>query len=287
MVRVVQPGILVFFAFVMWLGVAWGAQRGGFRGGGGFHGGGGARVGGGFHGGGLHGMHGAARISPGIRGGVRLSPSHPLHHGLGGFVRPSSPSPAFRFSAPGFQSHPFTPGLHTAPGVHSHVFAPGLHSHGFTPGLHFAPGFHGHGFAPGLHSHSFALGLHSHGLHFFFGSRFFGFGTPFFSLGAIPITTLSWLPFTDFSSSSLSSGEQRAQPSRPSSVAPSTARPGILSFKDGTTVEVVDYWLHGDQVYYLNAAGVQGSVPIDRLDLPATQQLNRERNLPFVLESRP
>ncbi len=52
-------------------------------------------------------------------------------------------------------------------------------------------------------------------------------------------------------------------------------------------MEVIDYWLQGDQIYYLNAEGVQGSAPIDRLDLPRTQQLNRERRLSFVLQSRP
>lgn len=61
----------------------------------------------------------------------------------------------------------------------------------------------------------------------------------------------------------------------------------LLAFMDHTILAVTDYWLEGDILYYQTSYGLQGSIPIDRLDLPLTQQLNQERNIPFVLESRP
>ncbi|MCZ6489185.1 MAG: hypothetical protein O7A06_01490 [Acidobacteria bacterium] len=61
----------------------------------------------------------------------------------------------------------------------------------------------------------------------------------------------------------------------------------LLAFMDHTILAVTDYWLEGDILYYQTSYGLQGSIPLDRLDLPLTQQLNQERNIPFVLESRP
>ncbi|MBI2816180.1 MAG: hypothetical protein HYX72_04490 [Acidobacteria bacterium] len=60
----------------------------------------------------------------------------------------------------------------------------------------------------------------------------------------------------------------------------------LLAFKDHTLVAVTDYWLKGDTLYYLRN-GIETGVPLDQLDLPLTQQLNFERRVPFVLESRP
>ncbi len=61
----------------------------------------------------------------------------------------------------------------------------------------------------------------------------------------------------------------------------------LLAFQDHTILAVTDYWLEDEILYYQTSYGLQGSIPLDRLDLPLTQQLNRERNIPFVLESRP
>lgn len=60
----------------------------------------------------------------------------------------------------------------------------------------------------------------------------------------------------------------------------------LLAFKDHTVLIVIDYWLEGDWLYYETAPGQRMSVPLDRLDQPLTQQLNHERNVPFVLEFR-
>jgi hypothetical protein len=61
----------------------------------------------------------------------------------------------------------------------------------------------------------------------------------------------------------------------------------LLAFKDHTIMAVTDYWLEGDAVCYDTSSGSRTCIPLDRLDLPLTQQLNRERNVRFVLEARP
>lgn len=61
----------------------------------------------------------------------------------------------------------------------------------------------------------------------------------------------------------------------------------LLAFKDSTVIAVVDYWLEGDQVCYEAGSSLRTCVPLDRLDFALTQQLNHERNVRFVLESRP
>ena len=60
----------------------------------------------------------------------------------------------------------------------------------------------------------------------------------------------------------------------------------LLAFKNNTLVVVTDYWLEGDLLFY-DKGGSSASVPLSDLDLPLTQKLNRERNVPFVLEARP
>ena len=80
-----------------------------------------------------------------------------------------------------------------------------------------------------------------------------------------------------------------AQPqSQQPTAAPPAARPlTVLVFKDHTALLVTDYWLEGDMLVYETSPGVRTPVPLERLDLPLTQQLNRERNVRFVLEARP
>jgi len=61
----------------------------------------------------------------------------------------------------------------------------------------------------------------------------------------------------------------------------------LLAFRDSTVLAVVDYWLQGEMLVYSTSLGVRTVVPLDRLDLALTQQLNFERNVPFILEARP
>ena len=61
----------------------------------------------------------------------------------------------------------------------------------------------------------------------------------------------------------------------------------LLVLKDHTLLLVTNYWLDGDSLTYYLGDGEEGSVQISQLDFSLTQQLNRERNVPFVLQSRP
>lgn len=71
-------------------------------------------------------------------------------------------------------------------------------------------------------------------------------------------------------------------------VPPQTPRPvTLLAFKDSTVIAVTDYWLEGNLLVYETTSGVRTSAPLDRLDFALTQQLNFERNVPFILAARP
>ncbi len=78
-----------------------------------------------------------------------------------------------------------------------------------------------------------------------------------------------------------------AQPSQQYAPQPPGRTVTLLAFKDATVIAVTDYWLQGDSLVYETSLGVRTVVPLDRLDLALTQQLNFERNVRFVLEARP
>jgi hypothetical protein len=84
-----------------------------------------------------------------------------------------------------------------------------------------------------------------------------------------------------------SGGYPQPSPEAPEAVQPQPEVNTILVFKDRTVVTVRDYWLEGDRLWYHTTDGVVASMFLDQLDLPFTQQLNRERGVRFVLESRP
>ena len=179
-------------------------------------------------------------------------------------------------------------------------------------------GFNGFGGVPGnpfpfRRRHGFPGG--------FFGSPFFGFGFSPFGFG-VPYYYFPFLGYNDFSYySGYAPSTPSAPPSAPYPEQPSyneiappaestlpegfTVQPEIvqqpqqvqgstpegkpvtlLAFKDHSIVAVTDYWLEGDTLYYETSYGAKTGIPLLQLDLPFTQQLNRERNLRFVLESR-
>ena len=71
-------------------------------------------------------------------------------------------------------------------------------------------------------------------------------------------------------------------------VPPQTPRPvTLLAFKDSTVIAATDYWLEGNLLVYETSQGVRTAAPLDRLDFALTQQLNFERNVPFILAARP
>jgi len=43
------------------------------------------------------------------------------------------------------------------------------------------------------------------------------------------------------------------------------------------------YWVEDGRLYYVTTYGGENSVPLDRIDIPKTVQLNADRNIPFVL----
>ena len=130
------------------------------------------------------------------------------------------------------------------------------------------------------------------------------FRRPFSGFGPIIYTVPYYIPvYTEIITSTPTSPPQPpyrgpyditppapAQPQQPQqpTAAPPAARPvTLLAFKDHTILIVTDYWLEGDMLVYETTPGVRTSVPLDRLDFALTQQLNRERNVRLVLETRP
>ncbi|HWP85461.1 MAG TPA: hypothetical protein VNN17_09745 [Terriglobia bacterium] len=107
-----------------------------------------------------------------------------------------------------------------------------------------------------------------------------------------------YIPYSVYQTEVVAGAAAGASGAAPNSAAPrSPDSPGssslpaerprtLLAFKDHTVLIVVDYWLEGDWLYYALEPGQRLSVPLDRLDQPLTQQLNRERGVAFVLEAR-
>lgn len=82
--------------------------------------------------------------------------------------------------------------------------------------------------------------------------------------------------------------ERREQPEvvRESALQAAT-RPTItrLQFRDsGTVAEVIAYWRQGDQLHYISSDYEKQVVPLESLDRPATEQLNKEGNIEFRIE---
>lgn len=60
----------------------------------------------------------------------------------------------------------------------------------------------------------------------------------------------------------------------------------LLVFKDRTIVLVKAYWLEGDTIWYETPEGSRSPISIAQLDLTLTQQLNKDRGIKFILESK-
>jgi len=57
----------------------------------------------------------------------------------------------------------------------------------------------------------------------------------------------------------------------------------LVALSDGTIRAVEDYWLKDDTLTYVTRDGKSSSVPLPKVDLAFTIQLNRERGLEFRL----
>jgi hypothetical protein len=61
----------------------------------------------------------------------------------------------------------------------------------------------------------------------------------------------------------------------------------LLALKDGTMYGVTDYWLDHGQLHYLASYGGENSVPLDRVDIDKTVELNSANGAGFNLRSAP
>lgn len=57
----------------------------------------------------------------------------------------------------------------------------------------------------------------------------------------------------------------------------------LIALDGGLVRAVRDYWLDSGVFYYVLRDGTEGSMPLSEVDLPLTEQLNRERGLIFRL----
>jgi len=61
----------------------------------------------------------------------------------------------------------------------------------------------------------------------------------------------------------------------------------LLQLKDGSMYGLTDYWLEDGKLHYFTSYGGENSLPIERIDLDRTVQLNWERGVEFVLRPKP
>ena len=196
--------------------------------------------------------------------GQRAQPPVATHPGVGNINRPGVPPT--RFPAP----------------------IPNINSPG---GLHIRGGFAGSAFrqpSSQLHRRAFHFRGRRSFSRTFVGSGTIIYGMPYAVPYVVYITppqpseppTPLAPPATEPSNVQL----EYQPPAQPATVQPAVKPLTLLAFKDHTILAVTDYWLEGDMLYYQTSYGLQNSIPLDRLDLPLTEQLNRDRNVLFVLE---
>lgn len=205
----------------------------------------------------------------------------------------------------GMRSGGFGGGGHFGGGRMSGGFTGGFGgSRGGFGGGGFGRGFVGGGFRGGFGGRNFFNGR-------FFGgrNRFFlnsGFGWPY-SYGYWP--SYGYGPYdygygpSDYGYGSTyiySPYSYYSEPSYPTVAQPQTVTPEppppsgivrnypaveywLLALKDNTIVAAADYWLDGSALNYVTRDSRRLSVPLDRVDLGFTRQLNAERGAEFRL----
>jgi hypothetical protein len=133
----------------------------------------------------------------------------------------------------------------------------------------------------------------------FFRPRFFG---PQFFFGFFPVVGIE---AGEYAPSAAPAGEAEEDaaiiPSAATGGAPSDAesmaaapdhrRPGttLLVLRDGSVYSVVDYWLGSDdwRVHYVTTYGGKNAVPLDRVDVFKSIEVNLQRGGDFILDSGP
>jgi hypothetical protein len=61
----------------------------------------------------------------------------------------------------------------------------------------------------------------------------------------------------------------------------------LLQLKDGSMYGLTAYWVEGGELHYVTNYGGADAVPLDRIDLAKTVQLNASHGQAFVLEAKP
>ncbi len=59
----------------------------------------------------------------------------------------------------------------------------------------------------------------------------------------------------------------------------------LLQLKDGSMYGLVQYWVAGGVLNYITDYGARNAIPLDRIDLAKTVQLNSQRGVPFILQT--
>jgi len=66
-----------------------------------------------------------------------------------------------------------------------------------------------------------------------------------------------------------------------------SSRLALLVFKDSSIAAVTDYWLEEGRLHYITSGTRETAVPLERVDLEMTAQLNWERGAKFALHPKP
>ena len=233
------------------------AQRGGSRGGGGggFHGGGG---GGGFRGGSVGGFRGGGYGGGGFRGGGYAG---------GGFRGGGYGGGGFRGGGYG--------------GGYGRGFGGG-YGRGFGRGYGY--GRFGYGFGLGL-----GLGYWGYGYPYYWGyPGYYGYSYPYAYSYPYDYSSYGY-PAYD-SGPVVEQNYYGTVPASPPVVReypPSSQQSGetiyLIAFRDHRITAVKAYWAEGDMLHYVTREGEHTQVPFDTIDRAFSEQLNRDRRVPFQL----
>lgn len=83
--------------------------------------------------------------------------------------------------------------------------------------------------------------------------------------------------------SAILSAEEFAASEREAKPAPPVT---LLELEDGSMYGLTDYWVEGGELHYVTDYGGKNAVPLERINLEKTVQLNAEKGLPFILRSK-
>jgi hypothetical protein len=123
------------------------------------------------------------------------------------------------------------------------------------------------------------------------------FFDPFFFAGFssydFPTSGSSFIGWTEvpFAASQERSGSVEVSSTDAENAAESTVKRELpvtsLVLQDGSEFGLTEYWLEGYDLHYVTTYGGRNSLPVQRIDLEKTVELNAERGVKFVLRPRP